>query len=270
MIWFHSSNPKGLRPRSLQNRPTDHRRPGTQKGDGTTQSLTQQPHYVYFLSFACWEDPLTMWRSTSVVVLSLISCAVAFVPSSFVHHHSNGLFQPHHPTTTATERSLMMMVDSSSLLDATSASMGIVDAASQLWQQSSSSSSLVASLTDAGGALSPSASSNLLLSFADQGQNLAGIFFQASLLPYLLFLYFLAFRGNRISDVGNFGFQFVLLFVFFTIPSGIISKATYGETLANVDWLHGGAELFLTICNILIVRIVYESWIEGEANTHTQ
>jgi Protein of unknown function (DUF3593) len=183
----------------------------------------------------------------------LISCAVAFVPSSFVHHpNNNGLLQPHHPKTTATERSMMMMmmVDSSSLLDATSVSMGMMDAASQLWQQSSSSSSLVASWTDAG-----SSSSNVLLSFADQGQNLAGIFFQASLLPYLLFLYFLAFRGNRISDVGNFGFQFVLLFVFFTIPSGIISKATYGETLANVDWLHGGAELFLTICNILIVRL---------------
>ena len=96
--------------------------------------------------------------------------------------------------------------------------------------------------------------SSNLLSFADQGQNLAGIFFQASLLPYLLFLYFLGFRANRIPDVGNFGFQFVLLFVLFTIPSGIISKLTYGCSLADVDWLHGGAELLLTVANILIVR----------------
>ena len=97
------------------------------------------------------------------------------------------------------------------------------------------------------------ASSSHLLSFTDQGQNLAGIFFQASLLPYLLFLYFLSFRANRISDLGNFGFQFVLLFVISTIPSGIISKSVYGETLANVDYLHGGAELLLTVANVLIV-----------------
>ncbi|CAB9509768.1 Protein of unknown function (DUF2499) [Seminavis robusta] len=97
------------------------------------------------------------------------------------------------------------------------------------------------------------ATSSNVLSFADQGQNLAGIFFQASLLPYLLFLYFLSFKANRISDLGNFGFQFVLLFVVSTIPSGIISKAVYGISLANVDWLHGGAETLLTAANILIV-----------------
>ncbi|MFM6485793.1 MAG: DUF3593 domain-containing protein, partial [Dolichospermum sp.] len=27
----------------------------------------------------------------------------------------------------------------------------------------------------------------------------------------------------------------------------------YGEQLANVDWLHGGAEAFLTLANILLV-----------------
>ena len=98
-----------------------------------------------------------------------------------------------------------------------------------------------------------------LLSFSDQGQNLAGIFFQASLLPYLLFLYFLSFRANRINNIGNFGFQFILLFVLSTIPSGIISKLTYGTSLANVDWLHGGAELLLTVANVLIVRLSFSS-----------
>lgn len=92
-----------------------------------------------------------------------------------------------------------------------------------------------------------------LLAFTDQGQNLAGTFFQASLLPYLAFLYFLAFRGNRTSALGNFGFQFILFFVLTTIPSGIISKSIYGTSLANVDYLHGGAELLLTISTILIV-----------------
>jgi len=95
--------------------------------------------------------------------------------------------------------------------------------------------------------------SSLLLSFADQGQNLAGIFFQASLLPYLTFLYFLSFRGNRVPALGNFGFQFLLLFVLSTIPGGIISRATYGCSLADVDWLHGGAEALLTATNVMIV-----------------
>eukprot|EP00565_Helicotheca_tamesis_P003086 CAMPEP_0185742088 /NCGR_PEP_ID=MMETSP1171-20130828/39297_1 /TAXON_ID=374046 /ORGANISM="Helicotheca tamensis, Strain CCMP826" /LENGTH=558 /DNA_ID=CAMNT_0028414087 /DNA_START=58 /DNA_END=1735 /DNA_ORIENTATION=- len=90
--------------------------------------------------------------------------------------------------------------------------------------------------------------SDLFLSFADQGQNLAGIFFQASLLPYLIFLYFLSFKGNRIPALGNFGWQFLLI-----LPSGIITKATYGCTLADCDWLHGGAEALLTVTNVLIV-----------------
>lgn len=97
------------------------------------------------------------------------------------------------------------------------------------------------------------ASSAPLLAFADQGQNLAGIFFQASLLPYLAFLYFLGFRANRAPALGQFGWQYLLLFVLGTIPSGLVTKGVYGETLANVDWLHGGAEALLTITNVLIV-----------------
>ncbi|KAG7351140.1 DUF2499 domain containing protein [Nitzschia inconspicua] len=103
--------------------------------------------------------------------------------------------------------------------------------------------------------------SSILTSFTDQGQNLAGIFFQASLLPYLLFLYFLSFRANRIPEVANFGFQFILLFVISTIPAGIISKVVYETSLANVDYLHGGAELLLTVANIMIV------WGLKEAST---
>lgn len=98
-------------------------------------------------------------------------------------------------------------------------------------------------------------SSDLLLSFSDQGQNLAGTFFQLSLLPYLVFLYFLGFRGNRTPDLGKFGFAYLLLFVGGTIPSGIITKGAYGLNLANVDWIHGGAEALLTITNVLIVSI---------------
>jgi len=38
-----------------------------------------------------------------------------------------------------------------------------------------------------------------------------------------------------------------------TIPSGIVTKGTYGISLADCDWLHGGAEALLTITNILVV-----------------
>ena len=98
-------------------------------------------------------------------------------------------------------------------------------------------------------------SSSHLLSFSDQGKNLAGIFFQSSLIPYLAFLYFLSFRGNRTPKLGNFGWQYLLLFVLGTIPSGIVTKSVYGQSLANTDWLHGGAEALLTMTNVLIVSL---------------
>ena len=107
-------------------------------------------------------------------------------------------------------------------------------------------------------ATAATATSSNLLSFSDQGQNLAGIFFQASLLPYLAFLYFLSFRGNRTPNLGNFGWQYLLLFVLGTIPSGIITKSVYGQSLANTDWLHGGAEALLTITNVLIVSMAHD------------
>jgi Protein of unknown function (DUF3593) len=133
-------------------------------------------------------------------------------------------------------------MDPTDLLTIASSSAAIWDSAAQ-----------AAVLSPPGGLLSSLASSTQWLSFSDQGQNLAGIFFQASLLPYLLFLYFLSFRANRIPNLSNYGFQFVLLFVLSTIPSGIISKSVYGLSLADTDWLHGGAELLLTVANILIV-----------------
>jgi len=112
---------------------------------------------------------------------------------------------------------------------------------------------LISAADVAASTVASSSSSSNLLSFSDQGQNLAGIFFQASLLPYLGFLYFLSFRGNRTPSLGNFGWQYLLLFVLGTIPSGIITKSVYGQSLADTDWLHGGAEALLTITNVLIV-----------------
>jgi hypothetical protein len=155
-------------------------------------------------------------------------------------------FAPHSFQTTTRQTSLHLM-DPSVAMDF----------------MSSATTSLFASqdLLSAGESLWNSAGSDILTAFADQGQNLAGIFFQASLLPYLLFLYFLSFKANRIPATANFGFQFILVFVLSTIPSGILSKAAYGTSLANVDWLHGGAEALLTVANVLVVRGVKEKGI---------
>ena len=38
-----------------------------------------------------------------------------------------------------------------------------------------------------------------------------------------------------------------------TIPAGLYAELVLKQSLANVDWLHGGAESFLTIANILVV-----------------
>lgn len=87
------------------------------------------------------------------------------------------------------------------------------------------------------------------LSSADIASNL----FAFSLFPYLAFLYFLSKAETKTPKTANFGFQFLLVFVFATIPAGIISKVQYHDILANVDWLHGLAESFLSITNLLII-----------------
>ena len=87
------------------------------------------------------------------------------------------------------------------------------------------------------------------LSASDLASNL----FAISLVPYLALLYFLARPETKTPQMGNFGFQFLLAFVFATIPAGIYAKVAYHDILANVDWLHGGAESLLTITNLLIV-----------------
>ena len=102
------------------------------------------------------------------------------------------------------------------------------------------------------------------LSFADQGQNLAGLFFQASLLPYLGFLYFLGYHANRTPKQAQFGFTFLLLFVISTVATGIVSKSVYGCSLADVDWLHGAAEALLTTSN-LYVAFGFRNALAGDA-----
>lgn len=177
-------------------------------------------------------SPVTMVLFRIATLALLISTAASFAPKTFVGKN-------------VAARTQLKMFDPS-VMDVSSVNVMMESASQFMAQQSSTLPEMVSTFMD---------QSSNLISFADQGQNLAGTFFQASLLPYLLFLYFLSFRANRINNIGNFGFQYILLFVFSTIPSGIISRATYGTSLANVDWLHGGAELLLTVANVLLVRV---------------
>ena len=102
------------------------------------------------------------------------------------------------------------------------------------------------------------------LAFADQAGKLAGTFFQASLLPYVAFLYFLGYEGNKTPRQAFFGFQFLLLFVLSTVFTGIVTKSVYSSSLADVDWLHGGAEALLTTTN-LYVASGFRNAMAGEA-----
>eukprot|EP00440_Ansanella_granifera_P028826 gb/GFBE01031309.1/.p1 GENE.gb/GFBE01031309.1/~~gb/GFBE01031309.1/.p1 ORF type:complete len:492 (+),score=88.27 gb/GFBE01031309.1/:1-1476(+) len=111
----------------------------------------------------------------------------------------------------------------------------------------------VAASIDALGSASELFDSTLLTSFSDQAGNINGVLFQSSLPAYLLFLYFLSYRGNNTPPLVQFGFGFLLCFVLLTIPTGIISKSSYGLILADSDWLHGSAESLLTCTNIMIV-----------------
>ena len=76
--------------------------------------------------------------------------------------------------------------------------------------------------------------------------------FVFSLFPYLAFLW-LAGQVEGFPKLALRGFQLTLLFVAITIVASVIALQHYGEQLADVDWLHGGAEAFLTAANLLVV-----------------
>ncbi|MDY6807330.1 MAG: DUF3593 domain-containing protein [Cyanobacteriota bacterium] len=76
--------------------------------------------------------------------------------------------------------------------------------------------------------------------------------FALSLFPYLGFLWFLT-RSGQTPRLALIGFYGTLVFVAITIPAGIYAKIAFDDSLANVDWVHGSAEFFLTLSNILVV-----------------
>jgi hypothetical protein len=76
--------------------------------------------------------------------------------------------------------------------------------------------------------------------------------FGASLFPYLAFLWFLT-KSGQTPKLALVGFYMTLVFVFVTIPAGLYAELVLKTSLANVDWLHGGAESFLALANVLVV-----------------
>ena len=76
--------------------------------------------------------------------------------------------------------------------------------------------------------------------------------FVASLLPYLAFLWW-ARRAEGFPQLARRGFELTLVFVGVTIGAAVIAQQVYGKLLADVDPLHGGAEAFLTLANLLVV-----------------
>ncbi len=76
--------------------------------------------------------------------------------------------------------------------------------------------------------------------------------FAVSLFPYLGFLWLMT-KKIPTPKIALIGFYLTLLFVAVTIPIGAYAQLILHKSLADVDLLHGGAELFLTISNITIV-----------------
>jgi hypothetical protein len=75
--------------------------------------------------------------------------------------------------------------------------------------------------------------------------------FALSLFPYLGFLWFMT-KSVETPKIALIGFYLTLVFVAVTIPAGVYAQFILHKSLADVDWLHGGAEVFLTISNITI------------------
>ena len=76
--------------------------------------------------------------------------------------------------------------------------------------------------------------------------------FALSLFPYLAFLWW-AWRSRRFPPLALLGFVLTLVFVAITIVAALYAQWRYGAVLADVDVLHGGAESFLTLSNLVVL-----------------
>ena len=76
--------------------------------------------------------------------------------------------------------------------------------------------------------------------------------FAASIIPYAIFLFYL-YKIKSIDKFVKIGFALTVLFVFITIVISIFTLNYYDKTLVDVDFLHGTAELFLTVSDFVIL-----------------
>lgn len=68
--------------------------------------------------------------------------------------------------------------------------------------------------------------------------DLAAELFQASLLPYLAFLFFLSRKETKTPEGGTFGFAFLLVFVVATIPAGIYGESYLVQHYLPDNWYY--------------------------------
>tara|TARA_Y100000991_G_C21651112_1_gene212446 strand:+ start:147 stop:482 length:336 start_codon:yes stop_codon:yes gene_type:complete len=78
------------------------------------------------------------------------------------------------------------------------------------------------------------------------------ILFAVSIIPYSIFLYNL-YKIKDINKLIKIGFSLTILFVFITIVISIYTQSFLNQTLVEVDFLHGTAELFLTLSDFVIL-----------------
>ena len=76
--------------------------------------------------------------------------------------------------------------------------------------------------------------------------------FVLSLVPFLAFLWW-ARQVKGFPPLALRGFQLTLLFVAVTIAASVLAQGRFDRQLADVDGLHGGAEAFLTLANVLVM-----------------
>ena len=78
------------------------------------------------------------------------------------------------------------------------------------------------------------------------------VLFSASIFPYLIFLFYL-YKIKSVNILVKIGFSLTIFFVFITILLSILSLTYYDKTLVDIDFLHGSAELFLTLSDFVIL-----------------
>ena len=73
-------------------------------------------------------------------------------------------------------------------------------------------------------------------------------------------------EAGQLPKLTVLGFQLTLLFVAVTIAAAVFALVRYDSELVAVDWLHGGAEAFLTLSNACIVAGLLRSKSQQPVN----